>query len=98
MPALASSVEGIVRSIMETGEPVTGIEVAGQRPDQNDERCWITYWHPQRGPNGDIVGVNVAAEEITERKRSERDDASDRRCAGTRPRRRCIICRRPRTR
>jgi PAS domain S-box-containing protein len=73
VPALASSVEGIVRSIMETGEPVTGIEVYGQRPGHNDERCWITYWHPQRGPNGNIVGVNVAAEEITERKRSERE-------------------------
>jgi PAS domain S-box-containing protein len=71
VPALASSVEGIVRSIMETGEPVIGVEVAGQRPDQNVERSWITYWHPLRGPGGKIVGVNVAAEEITERKRSE---------------------------
>ena len=73
VPALASSVEAIVRSIMETGEPVTGIEVYGQRAGHNDERCWITYWHPQIGPNGNIVGVNVAAEEITERKRSERE-------------------------
>ncbi len=71
VPALAPAVEAIVRSIMETGEPVTGIEVAGQRADQAEERFWITYWHPQRGPNGDIVGVNVAAEEITERKRNE---------------------------
>ena len=73
VPGLASAVEAIVRSIMETGEPVTGIEVAGQRTGQNEDRCWITYWHPQRGPNGNIVGVNVAAEEITERKRSERE-------------------------
>jgi PAS domain S-box-containing protein len=73
VPALASSVEAIVRSIMETGEPVTGIEVAGQRADQTEERFWITHWHPQRGPSGNIVGVNVAAEEITERKRSERE-------------------------
>jgi PAS domain S-box-containing protein len=73
VPALASSVEAIVRSIMETGEPVIGIEVAGQRADQTEERFWITHWHPQRGPSGNIVGVNVAAEEITERKRSERE-------------------------
>jgi len=69
VPALAESVENIVQSIMETGEPVTGIEVAGQRADQTDERSWITYWHPLRGPTGEIVGVNVAAEEITDRKR-----------------------------
>jgi PAS domain S-box-containing protein len=71
VPALADSVESIVRSIVETGEPVTGIEVAGQRADRNGERFWITYWHQLRGPAGNIVGVNVAAEEITERKRAE---------------------------
>src|ERR1700743_2828929 len=73
VPALADSVEQIVRSIMETGEPVTGIEVAGQRADQSEERSWITYWHPLRAPSGEIVAVNVAAEEITARKRSEQE-------------------------
>jgi PAS domain S-box-containing protein len=71
VPALADAVEGIVASIMRTGDPVTGIEVAGQRADQTDERFWVTYWHPHRNPAGEIVGVNVAAEEITERKRAE---------------------------
>src|SRR5437899_6138522 len=45
VPALAEAVEGIVRSIMDTGEPVIGIAVAGQRADQTDERSWVTYWH-----------------------------------------------------
>jgi PAS domain S-box-containing protein len=71
VPALADAVEGIVQSIMRTGDPVTGIEVAGQRADQADERFWITHWHPHRNADGEIVGVNVAAEEITERKRAE---------------------------
>jgi PAS domain S-box-containing protein len=73
VPALADAVEAIVRSIMETGEPVTGIEVAGQRADQAEERSWVTYWHPLRAPSGEIVAVNVAAEEITQRKRSEQE-------------------------
>src|SRR5499427_5429746 len=38
VPALADAVESIVHSIMDSGEPVTGIEVAGQRPDQSVER------------------------------------------------------------
>lgn len=71
VPALADAVEGIVQSIMRTGDPVTGIEVAGQRADQADERSWVTYWHPLRNPAGEIIGVNVAAEEVTERKRAE---------------------------
>jgi PAS domain S-box-containing protein len=78
VPALANSVEQIVRSIMETGKPVIGIEVAGQRADQVEERSWMTYWHPLRTPNGEIVAVNVAAEEITERKRAEREIRSAR--------------------
>ena len=70
VPGLADAVEEIVRSIMSTGEPVTGIEVAGQRADQAEERWWVTYWHPLRNAAGDIVGINVAAEEVTERKRA----------------------------
>jgi PAS domain S-box-containing protein len=70
VPGLADAVEGIVRSIMNTGDSVTGIEVAGQRADQTEERWWVTYWHPLRSPTGEIIGVNVAAEEVTERKRA----------------------------
>ncbi len=71
VPGLADKIEAIVHSIMTTGQPVTGIEVAGQRPDQVEDRAWITFWHPVWGPNREIVGVNVAAKEITERKRVE---------------------------
>ena len=71
VPALADSVEAIVRTMMETGEPVTGIEIAGQRPDDVHQRSWMTYWHPVHGPDNEIIGINVAAEEITERKRAE---------------------------
>jgi PAS domain S-box-containing protein len=56
---------------MRTGDPVTGIEVAGQRADRTEERFWVTHWHPHRNADGEIVGINVAAEEITERKRAE---------------------------
>ena len=48
------------------------LRLHGQRADQADERSWITYWHPLRGPAGEIIGVNVAAEEVTRlRKRAE---------------------------
>jgi PAS domain S-box-containing protein len=83
VPALADSVEQIVRSIMETGEPVTGIEVAGQRTGQSEERFWTTYWHPLRSPSGEIVAVNVAAEETTARKRSEQEMCRAREIAET---------------
>jgi PAS domain S-box-containing protein len=72
VPRVAEQVEKIVRLIFQTGEPITGIEVNGQRRDDaNAERCWLTSWHPLKGPEGNIVGINVVAEEITERKRLE---------------------------
>src|SRR5262249_48240575 len=42
-----------------------------------------TYWHPLRAPNGDIIGVNVAAEEITDRKRAEAEIRSAKDAAET---------------
>ena len=67
--------------ILRSGEPIIGIEINGQRPDgSNTDRVWITYWHPLKDPSGDVLGINVAAEEITERKRFEGDqDASQKR-------------------
>ena len=72
VPQVADQVEQLVQTIIRTGEPITGVEVNGQRPDgSNTDRVWITYWHPFRSQAGDIIGVNVAAEEITDRKRAE---------------------------
>ena len=72
VPLVADQVEKIVEVVMRTGEPVTGVEVHGQRSDKlNADHVWITNWHPLKSPDGSIVGVNVVAEEITERKRAE---------------------------
>src|SRR5271163_2368885 len=72
VPQVAGQVENIVQTILRTGQSITGVEVNGQRPDgQNAERVWITNWHPLKAPDGAILGVNVVAEEITERKRAE---------------------------
>jgi PAS domain S-box-containing protein len=77
VPQVAEQVESIVQAILRTGESITGIEVNGQRPDgSNKDRVWITYWHSLKDPSGQIVGINVAAEEITERKRIEADLAA----------------------
>src|SRR5215469_7380638 len=77
VPQVAEQVESIVQAILRTGESITGIEVNGQRPDgSNKDRVWITYWHPLKDRSGQIVGINVAAEEITERKRIETDLAA----------------------
>jgi PAS domain S-box-containing protein len=73
VPQVADQVEKIVELILSQGEPITGIEVNGQRPDgTNAERFWLTSWHPVKRADGTVVGINVVAEEITDRKRAER--------------------------
>ena len=72
VPQVADQVELVVQAILRTGEPIAGIEVNGQRTDgSNAERVWITYWHPLKAEDGAILGINVAAEEITEQKHAE---------------------------
>jgi PAS domain S-box-containing protein len=72
VPQVAEQVENIVQTILRTGNSITGVEVSGQRPDGgNAERVWITNWYPLIATDGSILGINVASEEITERKRME---------------------------
>ena len=72
VPQVAEQVENIVQTILRTGNPITGIELNGQRPDGgNADRVWITNWYPLVATDGSILGINVASEEITERKRME---------------------------
>jgi PAS domain S-box-containing protein len=52
------------------GKRRIGVEINGQQPDTAD-RFWSTYWHPLKDSEGFVVGINVAAEEITERKRAQ---------------------------
>ena len=70
VPAIADQVEVLVKTVLETGVPVTGIEIGGQRPDRA-HRVWVTGWHPLKDADGKPLGVNVVAEEITERKQGE---------------------------
>src|SRR5262245_25026562 len=72
VPAVADQVERLVNAIVRTGEPITGIEVRGQKADKsNADHVWVTNWHPLKTPEGKIVGINVVAEDITDRKRAE---------------------------
>jgi PAS domain S-box-containing protein len=72
VPQVAEQVESIVHAILRTGNSITGIEVRGQRLDGgNAERVWTTNWYPLIAEDGSVLGINVAAEEITERKRME---------------------------
>ncbi len=73
VPSLADVVERVAARVLETGEPVLEMEISGETPSQPGERNWIEHWLPLHNAYGEIAGINIAVEEITERKRAERE-------------------------
>jgi PAS domain-containing protein len=65
VPALADSVEQIVRSIMETGAPITGIEVAGQRTDQR--QAFDPFFTTRRHEGATGLGLHIAHSMVIDR-------------------------------
>jgi len=72
VPDLADQAEQILHRVLATGEPVREYEMRGQTPAQpGAERVWIEHWLPLKDADGEVVAVNIVAEEVTRLKRSE---------------------------
>jgi PAS domain S-box-containing protein len=72
IPAIAEQTEAVFRSVMESGKPVLGVEIAGTTGISPDEPItWLASWYPLRDAAGEIAAINVVAEDISERKRAE---------------------------
>jgi PAS domain S-box-containing protein len=72
LPGLANVVEPKLQSVLETGEPITGIEIRGETAAApGRERVWIEHWYPVRASDGRVIGVNIAVEEVTEQRHTQ---------------------------
>lgn len=72
LPELGPKVEEDFRHILKTGEPIIDIELKGQTAaDPGVEHIWLESWFPLRDESGEVVGLNVVAQDITSRKRAE---------------------------
>jgi diguanylate cyclase (GGDEF)-like protein/PAS domain S-box-containing protein len=65
-PINADVLEPLARSVIESGEPVLGIEV-----ENPEGQCHLVSYYPVPGPHG-IVGVGTAVMDITHQKAVER--------------------------
>ncbi len=73
VPQLAHVLTPIARRVLETGEPVLELEMAGGTPlDPDAERFWRASYYPVFGPDGEALGVGAVVEELTDRRRAER--------------------------
>ncbi len=72
IPGLAEQAEKIAAEILRTGKPVYDIEFAGRTlADPNKTHYWIEHWSPLKNSTGEIIGINISAENITERRELE---------------------------
>lgn len=74
IPEFVPAARQLMDQIVHTGEPVGPFEVSGETSAApGEERFWMEFWSPVTNEHGEVVAANVAAVEITERKRLERE-------------------------
>ena len=62
-PDIADVVEALIARVLDSGEPVLGVEVdAASTPPSH----WTTGWYPMHGADDEVVGVAVVATDITD--------------------------------
>jgi PAS domain S-box-containing protein len=67
---VAEPVVGLLRGVLETGEPLLDFELSAQMPDESGElRHWLASYTPLRGTDGSVVGVSGVVIDITDRRR-----------------------------
>jgi PAS domain S-box-containing protein len=72
LPDVASQVEPVLHRVMETGEPVMDVEVAGETPARPGVKCyWLASYYPVRDADGSISGLGMVVMDISEQKRAE---------------------------
>ena len=72
MPDLIDGIESPFNKVMTTGEPLRDLELSGETKAQPGVyRTWIENCYPLRDETGQIAGVNVVIQEITDRKNAE---------------------------
>lgn len=71
-PGLESAAVDALETILRTGEPKLDQDFVGQtaaRP--GEDRTWVEQWYPLRDSRGQIVGVNVIVQDVTEKRQAE---------------------------
>ena len=65
IPDLAPALEPLLREVIDTGKPILDREMRGTTPSSEEERWWLTSFHPLK-KGTQVYGVSCAVQEITE--------------------------------
>jgi len=71
-PDFADAIEGYLRRVFQTGEPVSNVELQGGTLHEPDAvRKWLCSFYPLSGEDGTVSAAAVISLDITDRKRAE---------------------------
>lgn len=72
VPDMAAEAEPLFRQVIETGTPIRDVEISGTTGAQDGaKRSWLEHFYPVKSLDGQVTGINVVVEDITERKQVE---------------------------
>lgn len=72
LPAFGERLDGYMRRVVETKEPLVNVEISGESPaSPGEERHWMASYYPVLGGDGHVLGVGTLVSDITDRKRAE---------------------------
>ncbi|WP_257455806.1 PAS domain-containing sensor histidine kinase [Archangium lipolyticum] len=73
-PYVANTIEPLMRQVMETGEPLIGLDTALEVPATPGQlRYWRVSYYPVRTKSGRIVGVGAVVVELTQERRAQEE-------------------------
>lgn len=65
LPRLALAIEPLLRQVLASGEPITDVEIAGERPTGiGQQGRWLTSYHPVRARSGCVLGIEMVVQEL----------------------------------
>jgi PAS domain S-box-containing protein len=72
VPTVADENEPLMHNVFTTGEPLLNLEISGETQAQPGvQRTWLQNCYPLRDATGEVMGINIVVQEITDRKRAE---------------------------
>ena len=70
LPQYRDITEEIGNRVLRSGEAVRNLEIAGETPaEPGVHRQWLEHWLPLTDDAGQVLGINIVVEEVTERNR-----------------------------
>ncbi len=74
LPHLADQLEPELRQVLDSGEARLGVEVGwAQAPGLGFDGYWVENWLPIRNDDGEVIGINIVAEEVTSASQIQQD-------------------------